>query len=96
MGLRLAGERDAVVEVGDLSGACPAGAEPMEALFAKVAKPHGTAKTAGVWLAGKRLVAVGGTCRDLQDTPLNAAFFGRARVSPGESVLPADAGGCPG
>jgi len=59
------------------------GPEPMEALFAKVAKPLGTAEAAGVWLAGKRLVAVDGTCMDLQDTPLNAAFFGRARVSPG-------------
>jgi len=59
------------------------GPAPLEALFARVAEPLGTAKTAGVWLAGKRLVAVDSTCMDLPDTAFNAAFFGRARVSPG-------------
>ena len=56
------------------------GPEPLEALFSHVAKPVGTAKTAGTWLAGKRLVAIDDTCLDLQDTPLNVAFFGRPRV----------------
>ncbi len=56
------------------------GPEPLEALFARVAKPLGTARTAGAWLAGRRLVAVDNTYLDLQDTPLNVAFFGRPGV----------------
>jgi len=56
------------------------GPEPLEALFSQVAKPVGTAKTAGVWLGGRRLVAIDDTCLDLQDTPLNGAFFGRPGV----------------
>jgi hypothetical protein len=65
------------------------GPEPLEALFARVAKPLGVAKTEGVWLAGKRLVAIDHTCLDLQDSPLNASFFGRPQVSKdGKSQLP--------
>ena len=65
------------------------GPEPLEALFAKVAKPFGTARSAGTWLGGKRLVAVDGTCLDLQDTPLNVAFFGRPGVrKDGKPPLP--------
>lgn len=56
------------------------GPEPLEALFSQGAKPFGTAKSAGVWLGGKRLVAVDDTYLDLQDTPLNVAFFGRPGV----------------
>ena len=44
------------------------GAEPLQALFERVAHPIGTAPTAGVtapgWVAGRRLVAVDGTCLD--------------------------------
>jgi len=65
------------------------GPEPLEALFSLVAKPVGTAKTAGTWLAGRRLVAIDHTCLDLQDTPLNVAFFGRPGVSKdGKPPLP--------
>ena len=53
------------------------GSEPLEALFARVAKPIGTPGMAGVWLAGRRLVAIDGSCLDVADTPENAAFFGR-------------------
>ena len=65
------------------------GPEPLQALFARVAKPLGTARTAGAWLAGKRLVAIDDTYLDLQDTPLNVAFFGRPGVGKdGKPPLP--------
>jgi Insertion element 4 transposase N-terminal/Transposase DDE domain len=60
------------------------GAEPVEALFRRVAGPLATPETPGVWLAGRRLVALDGTCLDVADTELNATFFGRAGVSKGE------------
>jgi Transposase DDE domain len=36
------------------------------------------------WLAGRRLVAVDGTCLDVADTVENEAFFGRPGVNKGE------------
>jgi hypothetical protein len=60
------------------------GSAPLEALFARVAKPIGTAGMAGVWLAGRRMVAIDGTCLDVADTPVNAEFFGRPGVNKGE------------
>jgi hypothetical protein len=60
------------------------GSQPLEALFARVAKPIGTAGMAGVWLAGRRMVAIDGTCLDVADTPVNAEFFGRPGVMKGE------------
>ena len=62
------------------------GSEPMAALFARVAKPIGTDATPGVWLAGRRLVAIDGTCLDVADTVDNAAFFGRPGVNKGEQA----------
>jgi hypothetical protein len=62
------------------------GAEPMAALFARVAAPLGGAGTPGVWLAGRRMVAVDGTCLDVADTAVNAAFFGRPGVNKGEQA----------
>ncbi|MHB8274611.1 MAG: transposase domain-containing protein [Dermatophilaceae bacterium] len=56
------------------------GPEPMALLFERVAKPLGVKDTPGCWLAGRRLVAIDGTCLDLPDTPANDAFFGRPRV----------------
>jgi hypothetical protein len=38
----------------------------------------------GVWLAGRRLVAIDGSCLDIADTAPNAAFYGRPGVSTGE------------
>ena len=38
----------------------------------------------GVWLAGRRLVAVDGCCLDVADTPVNEEFFGRPGVNKGE------------
>jgi len=64
------------------------GAEPLEALFERVARPIGAApgagETVGGWVAGRRLVAVDGTCLDVADTPENEAFFGRPGVNKGE------------
>ena len=60
------------------------GPKPLEALFARIAKPIGTPGMAGAWLAGRRLVAIDGSCLDVADTPENAAFFGRPGVSKGE------------
>jgi len=60
------------------------GPEPMALLFERVAKPLAAKDTPGCWLAGRRLVAIDGTCLDLPDTPANDAFFGRPGVNKGE------------
>lgn len=60
------------------------GAAPLEGLFARVAAPLGESGTAGVWLAGRRMVAIDGTCLDVADTAANDTHFGRAGVSKGE------------
>lgn len=62
------------------------GAEPLAALFERVAKPIGDEDTPGVWLAGRRLVAVDGMCLDVADTPVNAEHFGRPGVNKGEQA----------
>jgi hypothetical protein len=45
-----------------------------------------TPDTPGVFLAGRRLVAIDGTCLHVADTPENTAFFGRACVNKGEQT----------
>ncbi len=60
------------------------GAEPMAVLFDRVAQPIAAAGTPGCWLAGRRLVAIDGTCLDLADTPANDGHFGRPGVMKGE------------
>jgi Insertion element 4 transposase N-terminal/Transposase DDE domain len=60
------------------------GPEPMALLFERVAKPLATRDTPGCWLAGRRLVAIDGTCLDLPDTPANDSHFGRPGVMKGE------------
>lgn len=62
------------------------GSQPLAALFERVAAPIGTEDTPGVWLAGRRLVAVDGTCLDVADTALNAEHFGRPGVNKGEQA----------
>lgn len=62
------------------------GAEPVAGLFAAVAGPIATEATPGSWLAGRRLVAVDGTCLDVADTADNAAYFGRPGVNKGEKA----------
>jgi hypothetical protein len=56
----------------------------MAKLFDRVARPLAAEATPGCWLAGRRLVAVDGTCLDLADTPANDRFFGRPGVAKGE------------
>ena len=60
------------------------GPEPVKALFRRVARPVAVADTPGSWLAGRRMVAIDGTCLDLADTPANADYFGRPASSRGE------------
>src|SRR6266508_2351606 len=60
------------------------GPEPMALLFDRIARPLAARDTPGCWLAGRRLVAIDGTCLDLADTPANDAFFGRPGVNKGE------------
>lgn len=62
------------------------GSKPLAALFERVAAPLGTDATPGVWLAGRRLVAIDGTCLDVADTPVNAEHFGRPGVNKGEQA----------
>ena len=70
------------------------GSRPLAALFERVAQPIGIGATGpagaqatpGVWLAGRRLVAVDGTCLDVADTPANAGHFGRPGVNKGEQA----------
>ena len=60
------------------------GSEPLALLFERVAQPLATNATPGCWLAGRRLVAIDGTCLDVADTPANDGFFGRPGVMKGE------------
>jgi hypothetical protein len=60
------------------------GSEPVAALFARVARPLATEATPGAWLAGRRLMALDGTCLDVADTPENDGWFGRPGVPKGE------------
>ena len=62
------------------------GSEPLAALFARVAKPIGTEATPGVWLAGRRLVAIDGMCLDVAATAANDEHFGRPGVNKGEQA----------
>ena len=60
------------------------GAEPVKALFDRVAQPLATAQTPGAFLAGRRLVAIDGTTLDVADSDVNAEHFGRPGVNKGE------------
>jgi hypothetical protein len=62
------------------------GAEPVAALFARVAAPLAEPGAPGAWLAGRRLVAIDGTCLDVADTVDNAEWFGRPGVNKGEQA----------
>jgi len=62
------------------------GFEPVRDLFARVAKPLAGPDTPGSWLAGRRLLAIDGTCLDVADTAANAEFFGRPGSSRGEQA----------
>jgi hypothetical protein len=61
------------------------GAQPFKLLFARTAKPAGTADTPGVFHAGLRVVTVDGFTLDVPDTADNAEFFGRGSNGSGTS-----------
>jgi hypothetical protein len=60
------------------------GSAPLALLFERVARPLAGPETPGCWLAGRRLVAIDGTCLDVADTAANDALFGRPGVMKGE------------
>lgn len=60
------------------------GAEPLKALFGRVAVPLAEPGAVGAWLAGRRLVAIDGTCLDVADTTANEEWFSRPGVMKGE------------
>ncbi len=60
------------------------GAEPVEMLFRRVARPLAAPESPGCWLAGRRLVAIDGTTLDVADSEANDEFFGRPGVNKGE------------
>ena len=60
------------------------GADPVRELFGRVAVPLAGPGTPGAWLAGRRLVAIDGTCLDVADTVENDEWFGRPGVMKGE------------
>lgn len=62
------------------------GSEPLAQLFARVAAPMAGPGAPGAWLAGRRLVAIDGSCLDVADTPENAEHFGRPGVNKGEKA----------
>jgi hypothetical protein len=53
------------------------GREPLELLFAAVARPLATGATRGAFYRDLRLMSLDGTCLDVPDTPANEAEFGR-------------------
>src|SRR6202163_312317 len=62
------------------------GAEPVAGLFERVAVPLAEPGAPGAWRAGRRLVAIDGTCLDVADTAENAQWFGRPGVNKGEQA----------
>lgn len=62
------------------------GEEPVRALFQRVARPLATSDVTTAFLAGRRLVAIDGTCLDVADSVENASFFGRPGVNKGEQA----------
>jgi Insertion element 4 transposase N-terminal/Transposase DDE domain len=62
------------------------GSEAMHVLFGRVAMPLASEEEPSAWLAGRRLMAIDGTCLDVADTTENAAWFGRPGVNKGEQA----------
>lgn len=60
------------------------GPEPLRALYEGTARPLGTTGTQGVWLGGRRLMSLDGTCLDVADTPANDSAFSRPGSGRGE------------
>ena len=62
------------------------GAEPLRALFERVAVPLAEPETVGAFYRDWRLVSIDGTCLDVADTPANERAFGRPGSGRGEGV----------
>jgi hypothetical protein len=84
--------RGAAVVLADKSAITEArvrlGAEPLTALFARVACPLAEADTPGAWYRDRRLVGLDGTTVDLPDAPALERRFGRPAASRGASSFP--------
>ncbi len=63
--------------------------EPVQGLFAEVAATVAEQLTAGAFLGGRRLMAIGGFEWDAPDTPENAAAFGFAGPGADDAARPA-------
>lgn len=64
------------------------GPEPLQHLFATVARPMATAQTRGAFWHGRRLVALDATMLDVADTPANGNALGRPTGVRGQSAYP--------
>jgi len=60
------------------------GSRPLADLFERVATPLAAPGAPGAWVAGRRVVAIDGTCLDVADTAENDEYFGRPGVNKGE------------
>jgi transposase IS4-like protein/DDE family transposase len=80
-GLRFLRSWDDDWQVPTSSALCQArarlGAEPLQELYARVARPLAGAGTPGAWLAGLRVMAIDGVQLDVPDTADNEDEFGR-------------------
>ncbi|MBV8541793.1 MAG: IS4 family transposase [Pseudonocardiales bacterium] len=63
-------------------------ADPLRALFEKIAVPVAGRGTKGAWLGSRRLMAVDGFMLDIADTPDNVKEFGRLDEGPKASAFP--------
>lgn len=64
------------------------GAEPLRALFERVAVPMAGRGTKGAWLRGRRQMAIDGFVLDAPDTVDNVERFGRSHTGPKPSAFP--------
>ncbi len=64
------------------------GHEVMRQLADRVLKPLAAPGAPGAWYRGLRVMALDGSCMDVADEAANAAFFGYAGVSRGQSAFP--------
>lgn len=64
------------------------GAEVLRELAERVLRPIAQREDRGAWYQGHRLMALDGTCLDVADEAVNAAFFGYHRASRGHSAFP--------
>ncbi|MCC5885611.1 MAG: IS4 family transposase [Gammaproteobacteria bacterium] len=64
------------------------GAGPLRQLYREQVRPHGPASMASVWYRGYRLMAIDGSTLDMPDEAANAAHYGYAGTSRGQTAFP--------